>query len=335
MDPFTQGALGAALPQAARPNGQAVIAGALGFAAGMAADLDVLIRSSTDPLLFLEYHRQFSHSLIFIPLGGLLVAAALHWFLGRRWLLSFWQTTLLCSLGYATHGLLDAATSYGTMLFWPFSDARVAWRIVSVIDPLFSVPLAILVLFAAFKRKAIYARAGLLWVAVYLSLGALQHRGAAEMGRALAASRGHTPLSLEVKPSFANIVVWKTVYETEDRFYVDAVRPGIMPKVFAGSSLPKLDVARDLPWLTPDSQQARDVERFRRLSNGYLSPDPITPNRVLDMRYSMLPNEVTALWSIDLTPEGGKDARVRFRVHRGDGRDALKQLLGMIFSPAP
>ena len=49
MDPLTQGALGAALPQAVRPNAQAAIAGALGFAAGMAADLDVLIRSSSDP----------------------------------------------------------------------------------------------------------------------------------------------------------------------------------------------------------------------------------------------------------------------------------------------
>ncbi|NNF80958.1 MAG: metal-dependent hydrolase, partial [Rhizobiales bacterium] len=66
MDPFTQGALGAALPQATRRAAHVGIAGALGFASGMAADLDIFIRSSSDPLLFLEYHRQFTHSLIFI-----------------------------------------------------------------------------------------------------------------------------------------------------------------------------------------------------------------------------------------------------------------------------
>ncbi len=37
----------------------------------MAADLDVLIKSSTDPLLALEYHRHFTHSLLFIPVGAL------------------------------------------------------------------------------------------------------------------------------------------------------------------------------------------------------------------------------------------------------------------------
>ena len=67
MDPLTQGVVGAALPQATRRKTQVGIAGAFGFVAGMAADLDVLIRSETDPLLFLEYHRQFTHSLIFVP----------------------------------------------------------------------------------------------------------------------------------------------------------------------------------------------------------------------------------------------------------------------------
>ncbi len=67
MDPLTQGVLGASLPQSAGRGRYAASAGLLGFFAGMAADLDVLIRSNTDPLLFLEYHRQFTHSLVFIP----------------------------------------------------------------------------------------------------------------------------------------------------------------------------------------------------------------------------------------------------------------------------
>ncbi len=70
MDPVTQGALGAALPQATTNKTRVGIAGVLGFVSGMAADLDVLIRSETDPLMFLEYHRQFTHALIFIPVGA-------------------------------------------------------------------------------------------------------------------------------------------------------------------------------------------------------------------------------------------------------------------------
>ena len=60
------------------------MAGLLGALAGMAPDLDVLIRSSTDPLLFLEYHRQFTHSLAFIPIGAALCTAILYPFV-RKW----------------------------------------------------------------------------------------------------------------------------------------------------------------------------------------------------------------------------------------------------------
>ncbi|MEX1237889.1 MAG: metal-dependent hydrolase, partial [Pseudomonadales bacterium] len=79
MDPVTQGVLGASLPQAAsnyvvthEPGTklrQLGTIGWLGCLSGMAPDLDILIQSPTDPILFLEYHRQFTHALIFIPVG--------------------------------------------------------------------------------------------------------------------------------------------------------------------------------------------------------------------------------------------------------------------------
>ena len=45
-------------------------------------------------------------------------------------------------------------------------------------------------------------------------------------GMEAALARGHRPLALEAKPSFANLPVWKIVYRTEDRFHVDSVRAG-------------------------------------------------------------------------------------------------------------
>ena len=52
MDPLTQGTIGAVLPQALGKKNLGVVA-LLGFLSGMAPDLDILIRSSTDPLLSL------------------------------------------------------------------------------------------------------------------------------------------------------------------------------------------------------------------------------------------------------------------------------------------
>jgi inner membrane protein len=330
MDPLTQGALGAVLPQATAHSRQAASAGLLGFFAGMAADLDVLMRSSVDPLLFLEFHRHFTHSLVFIPIGGLLCAVVLHALLGRRRGLSFRQSWVFCTLGYATHGLLDACTSYGTLLLWPFSDERFAFSTISIIDPLFTLPLLVAVVFAARRKNVTYARLGLLWAVGYMALGQWQRNEAMDMGYALAAAREHTPQRLAAKPSFANILVWKIVYETGDRYHVDAVRATLAPRVFEGVAVQKLDVDRDMPWLEKSSQQATDIERFRWFSNGYIARDPVDQNRVIDIRYSMVPNEVSPLWSIELQPDAPADQHASFLNHPTRDAGATQRLWHML-----
>ena len=336
MDPITQGALGAALPQStwakrfSHRKYYVALSGFLGMVGGMAADLDVLIYSDTDPLLFLTYHRQFTHSLLFIPFGGLVVALLVHWILGQRWQLSFWQTALLCSLGYATHALLDATTSYGTMLLWPVIETRYSWSIISIVDPLFTLPLVLSVAMAAVRNDPRLARIGLVWALVYLSAGWVQHQSAREMAVDLAASRGHTPHRFEIKPSFGNILVWKSVYEAEDKFFIDAIRVGIAPRVYEGTSVSKLNPEQDFPWLKPNSQQARDIDRFDHFSDGFSAVDPANPNRIFDVRYSFVPNEVNALFSIELAPDAGLSKHVRYQTHREQAREQFGRLWKMM-----
>lgn len=331
MDVLTQGVLGAALPQTAANKPLVARAGLFGFLAGMTADLDVFIRSTEDPLLFLEFHRQFTHSLIFIPVGGLLCGLLLYGILGKRWKLTLGQSVFFCTLGYATHALLDSSTSFGTQLLWPFSDERFAWNIISIVDPFFTIPLLLGIVVAGIKQNPLYARAGLIWAILYLSFGVFQRDAATTMGRQLASERGHTVLQIESKPSFANFLVWKIVYETPERFYVDAVRPTFSPKIFTGNSIAKLDVTRDFKWLARDSQQARDIERFRGFSAGYVAQDPANPNRIIDVRYSMIPNEILALWSIELSRSVPTDAHVQFRTNRERVREKAETLWKMLF----
>ena len=95
MDPLSQASLGASLSQSFATgktcSGKSTLFSALviGVLAGMAPDLDVFIRSAEDPLLFLEYHRQFTHSLVFIPFGALLCALVFYPFSRKK--LSFSQ----------------------------------------------------------------------------------------------------------------------------------------------------------------------------------------------------------------------------------------------------
>lgn len=332
MDPVTQGVLGASVSSAVSPKRTLLAAGLFGALAGMAPDLDSLIRSEADPLLYLKYHRQFTHSLIFIPLGALVCAGFFYVSLARRWGITFGRTYLFCFLGYATHGLLDACTSYGTQLLWPWSEERFAWNTISIVDPLFTVPLLALVVTGLLKRNPFFARVALCWVVAYQGLGFFQHHRVAAVGAELAQERGDAVVRMEVKPSFANLLLWKVIYETEQGFHTDAVRAGLQVTVYPGGVTPVLNIEDDLPWLREGSQQARDLERFKGFSRGYLSLDPSNPLRVIDMRYSLVPNEATGMWSLWFDPEASDGDHVRFIEDRETGASSRKKVIRMLLN---
>jgi len=328
MDPVTQGTLGAALAQAGADKRRIRSFAVAGGISGLAPDLDIFISSATDPLLYLEFHRQFSHSLIFIPVGATICALLLHGFLKKR--LTWRETWLACLLGYASHGLLDACTSFGTQLFWPFSDMRVAWNFVSVVDPLFSVPLAALVGVAFLRRSRLYAFLGLGWVAVYLLIGLVQHERALSGAVELATERGHTPVRLTAKPGFANVLLWKSVYEHDGRYYVDGIRAGVDSSVCEGEWIEKLDLREHLPWLGEDTQQYRDIERFRWYADDWLAIDSDDPLYVVDVRYSSLPNRIDALWGLLLDGDAAADRHASYHVVRTRRTESLDQLTTLL-----
>ena len=332
MDPLTQGVFGAIAAQLPAPRQQLRRAAIIGAVAGMSPDLDVLIRSNTDPLLALEYHRHFTHALLFIPIGGLLCGLLAYAVLGKVWRLNVWQCVAWAVLGFATHGLLDACTSYGTRLLWPVRDQRIAWDLVSVIDPVFSGVLALLLIVGLLQHKRVYAVACIGWIAIYFFIAAVQHQRALTFGETLAANRGHQIHRLHAKPSFGNIVVWKIIYQHDQTFFVDAVKLGFTrSRYWSGQSIDKLDIARDFPWLDPQSQQARDIERFREFSADFVALDPVNPHRIGDIRYSQLPQEIKPLWAIELSASATADQHAIYVTQRDNSSQALQQLLHMIW----
>ncbi len=332
MDPVSQATLGAVVAQSSSNSHRLRAATFLGCVAGLAPDVDVFIRSSVDPLLFLEFHRQFTHSLVFIPVGALLCSALFYLVVRRH--LSFRETFWFCLLGYASHGLLDACTTYGTQLFWPFSTQRVAWNNVSVIDPMLTVPAFILLVVATIKARANYARLALAWIVVYLLIGLVQKERAEFAALDHVRARDHHPVRLEAKPGFANLLLWKIVYEYDGAYYVDAVRAGLTPQFYPGAHIEKLNLDQHLPWLDPNSQQAKDIERFRWFSNDYLAVAPHNPDLIVDMRYSVIPNEIDALWGISLDPNADAAAHVGYQTNRDPSPERLQTLKHMLYGEA-
>ena len=295
MDPLSQGTVGAAFAQSFANKNNIFKIGFIGFLAGLTPDLDVLIKSSTDPILSLEYHRQFTHSLIFIPFGSLIFAVLIFPLVKNS--LSFKTVYFASLLGYSTHGLLDACTSYGTQLFWPFSNERVSWNNISIIDPLFTIPILIFLGIAIKTKKKIFSFFGIGWIIFYLTIGVVQYERALSSAIELATKRGHNPERLTLKPSFGNLILWKSIYKHKETFYVDAIRTVQSSTWCLGETIKVFDYKYDLPNLDKESQQKKEIERFRWFSQDYLGFIK-EENLVTDIRYSMIPNQIEPMWGL-------------------------------------
>lgn len=301
MDIVTQGLLGAAAAQSAGNGRHVRLAALTGFAAGLLPDADALIRSETDPLLVVEYHRHFTHALPFVPVGALIATLLLWPFLRRH--LSWVHVYGYAFLGYMTHGFLDACTSYGTRLMWPFSDEPVSWSIIAVVDPFFSFFLLAGLSAAWWLRDRRWGRAGLVLAGAYLAFGAVQHQRALAVAEALADVRGQTPERVLVKPTMGNVLLWRAIAVEDGVAHIDAVRIDVAggSTVYEGRTARLIDPVRwqDLP---PDSPAYRELVRFHGYSDALLVAHPDDPGYIGDLRYSMLPTGIAPLWGIELDP---------------------------------
>jgi len=328
MDLITHAALGAAAAASVAPVQRLRLAALTGAVAGLLPDADILITSSSDPLLNLEFHRHFTHSLLFVPFGATF-AAMLVWLLVRR-RSGFGQLYAWALLGYLCAPLLDACTSYGTHLLWPFSERPIAWNIISVIDPVFSALLLIPLVVALIRVKAALARVALLMAAIGLAYGGMQHDRAEQLAWQLAASRGHAPERLLVKPTLGNMVLWRSLYVHAGVIHVDAVRVGPLgsQRVYPGESAPRLDPERDLG-LPAGSRTQRDVARFAVFTGALVVRHPRRPDLIGDARYAMLPTSIEPLWGIVIDP-AAPDGPVRFETGRRLTPELRSRFLDML-----
>jgi len=149
MDTITHGIAGSLIGKgyfSEREGKVAIFAATLG---AVFPDSDVIIEFfSRDPLAIIKYHRGITHSFVAMPFFALALAALTRAFLpplqkrfaGLRDLRapSLGTLTLIYMIGIASHILLDGMTSFGTRMWTPISNARVAWDWLFIIDFIFT-----------------------------------------------------------------------------------------------------------------------------------------------------------------------------------------------------
>ena len=215
MDPVTHAASGAvamlALPR--RP----ATRWAVPLAALVAALPDIDIAFIRGPLQFLQLHRGITHSLFYLPLLALLAALAARplwkrdtpgrWPLPLVWL--FFGGLILL------HIWLDCITTYGTMIFLPFSAERVRLNGVFIVDFLLTLPLLAAAWLSLRRGTARPARLALCWLLLYPCCALALNSHLAAAYRADLSAQGRTIERLAVLPDAFAPFYWRALYEED------------------------------------------------------------------------------------------------------------------------
>lgn len=137
MDPITHGITGALLGKGLFPEREGRV---VTFAATLGAvfpDVDIVAEwFSSDPLAIVKYHRGITHSFLALPFFAALLAWLTRVVTRRRGIEapSWAMLTLIYGVGIASHISLDGTTSFGTRMWTPISQTRVAWDLMFIID---------------------------------------------------------------------------------------------------------------------------------------------------------------------------------------------------------
>jgi len=256
----------------------------LGVALGTLPDLDVLAHPLMDTIGELEWHRGISHSLFLITL----VTSLLGWLVSKlhKRAVSTGRAMLTVWLILLTHVLIDVFTVYGTVVFAPFSEARIGFNNLFIIDPLFTMPMLLGVLAAWILRPrgssgSFWNALGLILASAYVlwSLG-VKTWADQKFVRAVH-DHGIEAVQHMTAPTPLNTLLWRGVADDGESLhigYVSVLRP---------SSPVRFIVIPKNPGLAPDNRAAN---RLRWFSNQYFSIET-TPEGQLwsDWRFGEVP----------------------------------------------
>ena len=302
MDPVSQGLLGAVFAGSFSKKKDMKFTSFCGAMGGIVPDLDVFIRSESNPLLAIEYHRHFTHSLVFVPFGSLIVAFFLYLFFLKK--KDFKTIFIFTTLGFLSHGFLDSCTSYGTSLFWPFSESRVSWNIISVIDPIYTFILFVFLILSFILKSSNLIKLGFCMSFLYLGYGLGKHMNVEKLISKLARDRGHKIERLLLNPTIGNVILWRSVYQYKNNYFIDAVYVPFVgkSKLKEGTSVGVINKETVFPEISKDSLQRNDIRKFSYFSQDFVFLHPDFKNTIADLRYGTLPHDYRSLWGIEVDP---------------------------------
>lgn len=193
----------------------------VGFWSAAFPDSDFILRF-IDPLTYLTTHRGVTHSVILLPLWALGLAALFALLTRRKD--SWREFAAIAAMGIAIHIAGDVITAFGTMVFAPVSDLRVAFPTTFIIDPYFSAIVVAGLLASIFWKHARYpAVAGLATLVAYVGFQGWLHERAVAAGAAYAAEQNIVRAAIHAQPQPFSPFNWMVVVAAPDAYYLSYV----------------------------------------------------------------------------------------------------------------
>lgn len=246
MDSLTQIVLGASVAEAVggrKIGNKAILWGAI---AGTIPDLDVIGSLFLSELDTLASHRAFSHSITFAVMAAPLFAWLVHMYYTKRNKdnLSIKRWSLLFFLCFFTHSILDCFTAYGTQLFQPFSDYRVAFNNISVADPIYTLLFIIPLIIAATKnrtdhKRSFYNYLGMGLSSLYMIFTLCNKVNVDQVFASTLDQENIEVLRYRTNPSILSNVLWYGCGETADSYVCGLYSIFDKDRSFKLSEIPK------------------------------------------------------------------------------------------------
>ena len=289
MDSLTQIVLGAAVGEAVLGKKIGNKAQLYGAISGTIPDLDVIARYFTDTITATEIHRGFSHSVLF----AVIASPILGWMVNRmeRKLNLGWRSwAWLFFWGIFTHPLLDAFTTWGTQIFYPF-DYRVAFNSIFVIDPLYTLPFLICTVWAMFLKRGTLSRkrmnlTGIVLSSGYLLLSVLLKLMAFGQFEAALKEQNIAYNEISTRPAALNTILWNANVDTQDAYLI-ADYSFFDSKPISFRSYPK-NREQEPNFTNPQSKE--NLQRLIDISQGwYLMEEKEGNWYFYDLRFGLMP----------------------------------------------
>ncbi len=168
-----------------------------------------------------------------------------------------------------THPLLDCCTAYGTQVFQPFSDYRVAFNNISVVDPIYTLPFLICLIVASrLVKRSRYRRffnyLGLGLSGGYLLLTVLNKMNINKVMERSMQEQGIQYHRYMTAPTIFNNILWNCLAEGDTAYYQGMYSIWDRePRIQHFNVIPK-----NHNWLGEHAHD-KDVEILKWFSNGY------------------------------------------------------------------